>query len=123
MCSTALLALLAPIQYTFTNIPQLPPQLIDYIEVFSSRSLDPQAPTPYLIGIYSPTLAKHAFDADSLALLVHLDFDKVFLSLFPLSQLSYPPSAVIRPLPIPRNALLTSPKPLRCPPAVSRLIP
>ena len=61
--------------------------------------------------------------ADSLALLVHLDFDKVFLSFFPPSQLSYPPSAVIRPLPIPRNALLTSPKPLRCPPAVSRLIP
>ena len=34
MCSTALLALLAPIQYTLTYIPLLPAQLIDYIEVF-----------------------------------------------------------------------------------------
>ena len=49
-----------------------------------------QAPTPYLIGIFSATLAKHAFDGDSQALLVHLDFDKALLlkSAFPSALLA-----------------------------------
>ena len=77
-----MLSLLAPIQYTLTFIPLLPAQLIDYIQVSFLHPLHSKAPTPYLIGIYSPTLAKHAFDADAPVLLVHLDFDKVFLSFF-----------------------------------------
>ncbi|KAK8821715.1 hypothetical protein WA556_002162 [Blastocystis sp. ATCC 50177/Nand II] len=66
LCSTALLALLCPVHYTLTFIPLLPAQLMDYIE----------APTPYLIGIYSNTFALHATDLDSV-LIAHLDFDKL----------------------------------------------
>ena len=111
-----MLSLLAPIQYTLTFIPLLPAQLIDYIQVSFLHPLHSKAPTPYLIGIFSPTLAKHAFDADAPVLLVHLDFDKVCNALFSSYsfQLTFPASAVIRPLPIPRNALLTATKPLRC---------
>ena len=76
LCSTALLALLCPVHYTLTFIPLLPAQLMDYIEVAADTPTHPQAPTPYLIGIYSNTFALHATDLDSV-LIAHLDFDKV----------------------------------------------
>lgn len=76
LCSTALMALLCPVHYTLTFIPLLPAQLLDYIEVLAGARSHSQAPTPYLIGIYSNTFALHASDLDSV-IIAHLDFDKV----------------------------------------------
>ncbi|KNB46407.1 DENN domain-containing protein [Blastocystis sp. subtype 4] len=56
-----------PIHYTLTYIPLLPAQLIDYID----------APTPFLVGIYSTTFSLHQTENELEVLLVHLDYDRV----------------------------------------------
>ncbi|KAK8827375.1 hypothetical protein WA538_003338 [Blastocystis sp. DL] len=66
LCGTALLALLAPLRYALTFIPLLPAPLIDYIE----------APTPFLVGLFSDTFSLHSLRADE-TLIVHLDYDKI----------------------------------------------
>ena len=118
LCSTALLALLCPVHYTLTFIPLLPAQLMDYIEVAADTPTHPQAPTPYLIGIYSNTFALHATDLDSV-LIAHLDFDKVGPPTPSYSQLTVPAGNAPMPISLPLLDSLALSAPLDCSPLTS----
>ena len=105
LCSTALLALLKPVHYTLTFIPLLPRQLIDYIE----------APTPFLIGIYSTTLSQRHQEEELQALIVHLDYDKVYfiyLSLY--IQLTFAGISEPSLLPLPSDPCFAIEAPIDC---------